>query len=94
MLSAVVSSGDAMREFQLNDAKAGLSSIMDAAVRGEPSIIARHGKPEAVVLGIEEWKRLERLTKVPSFGGLLMSAPVSSGDVQKRNQTPVRHVRL
>jgi antitoxin Phd len=94
MLTVVISSGDAMREFQLNDAKASLSSIIDAAVRGEPSIIARQGKPEAVVLGIEEWKRLERLAKVPSFGRLLMSAPVSPGDVPKRNQTPVRHVKL
>jgi antitoxin Phd len=45
-------------------------------------------------LGIEEWKRLERLAKVPSFGRLSMSAPVSPGDVPKRNQTPVRHVKL
>jgi antitoxin Phd len=94
MLTVVISIGDAVREFQLNDAKAGLSSIIDAAARGEPSIISRHGKPEAVVLGFREWERLGRLAKVPSFGRLLTSAPVSPGDAPKRNQTPVRHVKL
>jgi prevent-host-death family protein len=77
MPTVVISTGDAMREFQLNDAKASLSSIIDAASRGEPSIIARHGKPEAVVLGFKEWERLGRLAKVPSFGRLLTSTPVS-----------------
>ena len=94
MLTMVISIGDAMREFQLNDAKASLASIIDAAARGEPSIIARHGKPEAIVLGFKEWERLGRLAKVPSFGRLLTSAPVSPGDAPKRNQTPVRHVKL
>jgi antitoxin Phd len=63
-----------MREIQLKDAKAMLSSVIDDAVRGEPSIITRHGKPEAVILGFKEW---ERLANVPSFGRLLMSAPRS-----------------
>jgi antitoxin Phd len=80
-----------MREIQLKDAKARLSSVVDDAVRGEPSIITRHGKPEAVVLGFEEW---ERLARVPSFGRLLMSAPISPGDLPKRNRTPVRRVKL
>src|ERR1700730_7976064 len=61
MLTMVISIGDAVREFQLTDAKAGLSSITDAAARGDLSIISRHGKPEAVVLGFKEWERLGRL---------------------------------
>src|SRR2546425_646352 len=39
-----------MRQIQLKDAKATLSSVVDDAVHGEPSIITRHGKPEAVVV--------------------------------------------
>ncbi|MDT8871325.1 type II toxin-antitoxin system Phd/YefM family antitoxin [Komagataeibacter rhaeticus] len=39
---------------------------------GEPSIITRHGKPTAVVLSYEEYRRL---SAVPSFGRLLMSLP-------------------
>jgi antitoxin Phd len=80
-----------MREIQLKDAKATLSSVVDEAVRGKPAIITRHGKREAVVLGFKEW---ERLANVPSFGRLLMSAPVSPGDLPRRNRTPIRRLKL
>ena len=76
-----------MRKIQLKDAKAKLSAVVDQAVRGKPSLITRHGKPEAVVLGYAEW---ERLSRVPSFGRLLMSAPLESGDLPERNRTPAR----
>jgi antitoxin Phd len=61
-----------MKEVQLRDAKANFSAVVDDAVRGEETVITRHGRPEAVVLGFEEWKRL---SAVPSFGRLLMAAP-------------------
>jgi antitoxin Phd len=80
-----------MREIQLKDAKATLSSVVDDAVAGEPSIITRHGKREAIVLGIEDW---ERLARVPSFGRLLMSAPIAPGDLPRRSRSPVRRVKL
>ncbi|MEQ1887504.1 MAG: type II toxin-antitoxin system prevent-host-death family antitoxin, partial [Bryobacteraceae bacterium] len=53
--------------------------------------ITRHGKPQAVVLGFKEW---ERLSHVPSFGRLLMSAPAGIGDVPRRNKGPARTVDL
>jgi antitoxin Phd len=65
----------AMREIELKDAKALLASLVDDAMQGEPLIITRHGKPEAVIVGFEEW---ERLIRVPSFGRLVMSAPVGA----------------
>ena len=80
-----------MREIQLKDAKATLSSLIDGATRGEPSIITRHGKPEAVALGFKEW---ERLAHVPSFGRLLMSAPIAAGDLPERNRKPIRRAKL
>jgi antitoxin Phd len=80
-----------MREIQLKDAKATLSAVVDDAARGDPSIITRHGKPEAVVLGFKDW---ERLARVPSFGRLLMSAPISPGDLPARKRTPIRRVKL
>ncbi|MBW4976554.1 type II toxin-antitoxin system Phd/YefM family antitoxin, partial [Roseovarius mucosus] len=36
-----------MQEIQLRDAKATLSAVIDQAKQGEPSIITRHGRPEA-----------------------------------------------
>ena len=80
-----------MRRIRLTDARAALSSLVDYAARGEPSIITRHGKPEAVVLGFEE---RERLTHVPLFGRLLMSAPIGAKDVPPRNRQPMRRARL
>ena len=76
-----------MREIQLRDAKASLSAVIDEAVRGEPAIITRHGKPQAVVLSFAEWQRLSR---VPSFGQLLMAAPVEEHDLPPRNASPMR----
>ncbi len=38
-----------MREIQLRDAKAKLSAVVDDAVRGEPAIITRHGRKDAVI---------------------------------------------
>jgi prevent-host-death family protein len=80
-----------MRRIQLKDAKAKLSAVVDQATRGKPSLITRHGKPEAVVLGFAEW---ERLSRVPSFGRLLMSAPLEAKDVPARSRSPMRDAGL
>jgi antitoxin Phd len=71
-----------MRKIPLKDAKANLSVVVERAPRGNPSVIVRRGKPEAVVLGFADW---ERLSNVPSFGRLLMSAPLEPGDLSERN---------
>ena len=79
-----------MQEIQLRDAKATLSAVIDQARQGEPSIITRHGRPEAVLLSFEEWQRLSR---VPSFGRLLMEAPLEPEDLPPR-QDGLRDVEL
>jgi antitoxin Phd len=80
-----------MRKIQLKDAKARLSTVVDDAIRGKPSVITRHGKRQAVLLSYEEW---ERLSQVPSFGRLLMSAPLGEDDVPPRSSAPLRDTRL
>jgi prevent-host-death family protein len=80
-----------MREIQLRHAKAALSAVVDEAVRGEPSIITRHGKPQAVVVGFDDW---QRLSNVPSFGRLLVSAPLAPGDLPERDRSPLREGEL
>jgi antitoxin Phd len=79
-----------MRAIQLKDAKVKLSAVVDQAARGKPFIITRYGKPVAVVLGFAEW---ERLSRVPSFGRLLMSAPLKPGDLPASCQAPMRNVK-
>jgi antitoxin Phd len=76
-----------MREIQLRDAKAHLSAVVDAAVQGEPAIITRHGRKQAVILSFAEW---ERLSRVPPFGRLLMEAPLEADDLPARNAEPTR----
>lgn len=70
-----------MHQIQLREAKATLSAVIDQARQGHPSVITRHGRPEAVVLSFEEW---QRLSQVPSFGRLLMSAPLEPEDLPTR----------
>lgn len=80
-----------MKEIQLKDAKATLSAVVDQAVLGDPSIITRHGKKQAVVLSFEEY---EKLTNIPSFGGLLASFPGDEQDIPARSSRPSRGVDL
>ena len=80
-----------MREIQLREAKARLSAVVDAALRGEPAVITRHDKPQAVVLSFKDW---ERLSQAPSFGRLLMAAPIASDDLPTRDQSPPRAADL
>ena len=76
-----------MREIQLRDAKATLSAVVDEAMQGKPAIITRHGKPQVVVVSYEEW---ERLSTVPTFGRLLMAAPLTPDDLPRRNNSSLR----
>jgi antitoxin Phd len=80
-----------MKEIQLREAKASLSAVVDEAMRGKPAIITRHGKRQAVVVGYEEW---ERLSHVPTFGRLLMAAPLAADDLPSRNRSGPRKVDL
>jgi prevent-host-death family protein len=75
-----------MREKQRRDAKAAPSAAVEQAVQAEPSVITRRGKPAAVVLGYDEWHRLSRL---PSFGQLLMSLPLEDESLLDRDQRPL-----
>ncbi len=79
-----------MQEIQLREAKARLSAVIDQARQGQPSIITRHGRPEAVILSFEEW---ERLSRVPSFGSLLMAARLTPNDLPPR-QDGLREVEF
>ena len=76
-----------MREIQLRDAKARLSAVVDEATQGEPAVITRHGKRQAVIVSYKEW---ERLSTVPSFGRLLTMAPVDADDLPGRSKSPLR----
>lgn len=79
-----------MKELQLRDAKATLSAVVDHAVAGEPTVITRHGRKEAVLLSFEEWQRISR---VPDFADLLLAFPGEPGDIPERPRKPARSLR-
>ena len=79
-----------MKELQLKDAKATLSAVVDQAIAGKPTVITRHGRKEAVLVSFEEW---ERISKVPSFGDLLLAFPGEPEDIRGRSRKPARALR-
>jgi antitoxin Phd len=79
-----------MKEIQLKDAKATLSAVVDRAVAGEPTVITRHGRKEAVLVSFEEW---ERVSKVPGFAELLLAFPGEPGDIPERSRKLARALR-
>jgi antitoxin Phd len=91
MTTVVIFEGVVMREIQLRDAKASLSAVVDEAMQGKPAVITRHGKRQVVVVSYEEW---ERLSHVPTFGRLLMAAPLAAGDLPDRNSSGLRKADL
>jgi antitoxin Phd len=78
-----------LKEIQLRDAKATLSAVVEDALHGQPCVITRHGRREAVLISYEEW---EKLSSVPSFGRMLMCAPIEKRDLPKRNRKPLRPI--
>jgi len=76
-------------EVAFTDARASLASVIDRAIETHrPQVVTRHGRKEAVVLS---WEDYQRLSNVPSFGRLLMSAPIEEGDIPERNRTTNEH---
>ena len=48
------------REWQLQEAKNRLSQVLDSALRDGPQTITLRGKPTAVVVSFEEFRKLTR----------------------------------
>jgi prevent-host-death family protein len=73
---------------QLREAKAGLSALVDAAEKGEPTIITRHGKPIAMVVPIDQGRKLYPDRNNDDFIKFLMQYP--GGVELERNRSPSR----
>jgi antitoxin Phd len=68
-----------------------LSSVIDAAAAGEPTVITRDGLRQAVLLSFDEY---QRLSNVPSLGRLLAAFPGEAGDIPVRRRRAPRKVDL
>jgi len=78
-----------MESIQIRDAKAKFSALIDAAERGRPTIITRHGRPAAVVVPVEDARRLYPEDRSSCVDLLL---PFPGGVAFERDQTPRREV--
>lgn len=80
-----------MKTLRLRDAETRLSDVIDDALAGEPSLITRDGRPEAVVVSVEVW---EQLNRAATFGALLGSFPDGAGEFVTRDDRPARSTEL
>jgi len=62
-----------VNSWQLQKAKARFSEFLDAALKKGPQVVTRRGVEEAVLVPIEEWRRLQREAR-PNIKELLLGA--------------------
>lgn len=63
-----------MGSWQLQDAKARFSEFLNAALKKGPQVVTRRGVETAVLVRIEEWRRMQSASR-PSIKELLLSGP-------------------
>ncbi|MCY4040623.1 MAG: type II toxin-antitoxin system Phd/YefM family antitoxin [Gammaproteobacteria bacterium] len=66
-----------MSNWQLHHAKNKFSSVVDAAIAGEPQQVTRRGKPVVAIISIEEFEELQLVRKdaSASLPELLLDVP-------------------
>jgi antitoxin Phd len=73
-------------KWQVQEAKARFSELLDTTLRKGPQIVTRRGVETAVLVPIDEWKRLQKTSK-PTLKDLLLSPePRFELDLPKRNR--------
>ena len=63
-----------MGSWQLQDAKSRFSEFLNAALKEGPQIVTRRGVEAAILVPIEEWRRMQRTCR-PNIKELLLSGP-------------------
>lgn len=84
------------RRWQLQEAKANLSRLIKQAAEEGPQTVTLHGVDTAVVLSIDEYRRLS--ASKPSFARFLLDAPKLTDEevdlINERSQDTGRDVDL
>lgn len=80
-----------MKALPLRKAKASLSAVVAAAERGEATTITKNGRPAAVIVPVEQARRLYPADH-PSFADLVLGIPE---DIEiERDPSPLREADL
>jgi antitoxin Phd len=61
-----------MTTWQVQDAKARFSELLDTCLREGPQIVTKRGEEAAVLVPIEDWRRLQRSPR-PTLKELLLT---------------------
>ena len=69
-----------MGKWQLQQAKARFSEFLDAALKKGPQIVTRRGVEEAVLVPMQEWRRLQAESR-PNIKDLLLSEKIGRAHV-------------
>ena len=72
-----------MGEWKLQDAKNKFSTLVDAAIAGEPQHVTRRGKPAVVVLGSGLYRHMCQMAAgiIPNFNEIVSEASLDGADV-------------
>ena len=60
------------KTWQVQDAKARFSEFLEASLKEGPQVVTRRGVEAAVLVPIEQWRRLKKMTK-PNLKDLLLA---------------------
>lgn len=61
-----------MRQWQVQDAKARFSELLEASLKEGPQLVTRRGVEAAVLVPIREWRRLQQCAR-PTLKELLLA---------------------
>lgn len=72
--------------WQVQDAKARFSEFLDASLKEGPQIVTRRGVETAVLVPIDEWKRLQGASRPTLKDWLLAPEPRFEMEIPKRGR--------
>lgn len=80
------------KRWQVQDAKARFSEFLEASLADGPQIVTKRGVETAVLLPIEQWRKLEKMTK-PDLKELLLASEARTEEltpprVKRPRRTP------
>ncbi len=82
-----------MRQWQLQQAKAGLSKLVKLAAREGPQEITLHGQPAAVIVSRAEYERMRSAR--PPLAEFLRASPLAGMELDlERDASPPRDIDL
>lgn len=87
------SEGGSLASWQVQDAKARFSELLNATIKKGPQVVTRRGIETAVLVPIEEWNRLQRAAR-PSLKDVLLAPEARFENLLSRTGTSRRRAAV